>query len=99
MKKYNNNKTTYNKKIYYDLTYYPNKIKESIDDIYIITNDGDRLDLLSEQFYGDSSMYFIISLANPDVISFDSLYVPQGTQLRIPKNINEVISDIKTNNI
>lgn len=53
-------------------------------DIYVETEFGDRLEKLAEQFYSDSSLYWIIAIANPDMISFDSIYLPLGTQLRIP---------------
>jgi hypothetical protein len=33
------------------------KIKESLNDIYIITKDGDRLDLLAKKYYKDSDLW------------------------------------------
>ena len=38
---------------------YPN-IPKSDSDIYVVTQTGDRLDQLSNQFYGDSSLWWII---------------------------------------
>ena len=67
---------------YRSSTRYPN-ITLSIDDAYIITQYGDRLDNLAYQFYQDSSYWWIISAANPDLPK-DSLYPPLGYQLRIP---------------
>ena len=55
----------------------------SNNDIYVITNSGDRLDILAQQFYGDSSLWWIISIANSN-LSQNSLFIPEGTQLRIP---------------
>ena len=38
---------------------YPN-IPKSDSDIYVVTQTGDRLDALENQFYGDSSLWWII---------------------------------------
>lgn len=75
---------------YYKPNFYP-EIPLSENDIYIITDFGDRLDLLADQFYGDVTLYWIISSANPNKLSFGSLFITEGTQLRIPTNTNEII--------
>ena len=67
---------------YYRDNKYP-RIPLSVNDIYVITNSGDRLDILAQQFYGDSSLWWIISIANSN-LSQNSLFIPEGTQLRIP---------------
>ena len=69
---------------------YP-EIPRSSDDIYVITNFGDRLDLLANQFYGDSTLYWIIAAANPNSVDFGSLFMQEGSQIRIPVNLNEII--------
>jgi phage tail protein X len=72
----------------------------SENDIYVITDFGDRLDLLAYQFYQDVTLYWIISAANPNSVRFGSIFIPQGTQLRIPTNINEIINSYNNlNNI
>lgn len=76
--------------VYYKPNFYP-EIPLSDTDIYVITDFGDRLDLLAFQFYKDISLYWIISAANPDKVSFDSLTLTPGTQLRIPINLNDII--------
>lgn len=76
--------------VYYKPNFYP-EIPLSESDIYVITDFGDRLDLLAFQFYKDTSLYWIISCANPDKVSFGSLTIPVGTQLRIPTDINGII--------
>lgn len=81
---------------YYKGNKYPD-IPLSENDIYVITVFGDRLDILAQQFYGDSSLYWIISSANP-TLSFSSLYAPVGTQLRIPNNVSEVLAAYRTLN-
>ena len=60
-------------------------------DIYIFTEFGDRLDLLANQFYDDVTLYWIIAIANPNEVSFGSLFLNEGTQLRIPINISSII--------
>ena len=56
--------------------------EKSDNDIYVITDDADRLDLLANQFYGDSTAWPIIASANS--IGLGSLSVESGKQLRIP---------------
>lgn len=66
--------------------YYKNVIYPEIplheDDIYVITTGGDRYDVLAQQFYKDSSLWWVIATANTS--NMDSLVVEQGIQLRIP---------------
>jgi phage tail protein X len=69
-------------KRYYAQSKYP-EVPLSDDDIYVITTVGDRLDILAQQFYGDSSLWWVISSANNN-LSQNSLFIPEGTQLRIP---------------
>ena len=75
---------------YYRTVFYP-EIGPSESDIYVETEFGDRLDLLANRFYGDVTLYWIISISNPDVISLGSISPPPGTQLRIPVNISGII--------
>ena len=69
---------------------YP-EIPLSVNDIHVYTTEGDRLDLLAEQFYNDINLYWIISSANPDKISFSSLFLSPGTELRIPTELGSII--------
>ena len=55
-------------------------IPKTDSDIYVITQDGDRLDLLANQFYGDVNLWWYIAKANG--LTFMS--IPIGTSLRIP---------------
>ena len=75
---------------YYRTVFYP-EVEPSETDIYVQTEFGDRLDLLANQFYSDVSLYWIIAIANPNVVSLGSLTPPVGTQLRIPINISTII--------
>ena len=58
-------------------------IPESNDDIYVITQYGDRLDLLANQFYNDPTLWWYIAKAN----DLKTMVVPVGTSLRIPGSI------------
>ena len=49
-------------------------------DIYVITQDGDRLDHLANQFYGDVNLWWYIAKAN----GLTFMNIPVGTSLRIP---------------
>ena len=59
-------------------------IPESDDDIYVITQDGDRLDLLANTFYNDSTLWWYIAKAN----GLKVMNIPIGTSLRIPGSTN-----------
>lgn len=75
---------------YLGSTLYP-EIPYSENDIYVYTTEGDRLDNIAYQYYKDATLYWVIATANPQV-SFASLFVPIGTQLRIPSNLSDIIS-------
>jgi len=81
---------------YYGTTKYP-RIPLSLGDIYVYTTQGDRFDLLAEQYYSDSSLWWIISMANSDLPQ-NSYYIPEGRQIRIPQDIGSVISQFKALN-
>ena len=66
-------------------------------DVFLYTMRGDRLDNLSYQFYGDPSLWWILSVANPDLPN-DSLYPTIGFQLRVPSNVSQIISDFNNLN-
>jgi len=92
MDRYRNIKTLKNTQgiEYYRGTKYP-EIPLSENDIYVITVTGDRLDIIANRYYGDSTLYWIISAANPSQ-SFSSMYLIEGSQLRIPNNISNVLA-------
>lgn len=74
---------------FYSTVRYP-QIPLSENDIYILTEETDRLDLLANQFYGDSSLWWVISAAN-DNLSKNSIVLEPGLQLRIPSSPSLVI--------
>lgn len=75
---------------YYRDSKYP-RIPLSSDDIYVITTVGDRFDLLANQYYSDSTLWWIISIAN-ETLHQNSLFIPVGTQIRIPVNVQDIIN-------
>jgi hypothetical protein len=46
---------------------------------------GDRFDTLAQTYYQDSTLWWVISIANQDLPQ-DSLLIPPGMQIRIPSN-------------
>jgi len=76
---------------FYSTSFYPT-IPLSSNDIYVITDDRDRYDLLANQYYNDSSLWWIIASANP-LISPTSIFPPVGSQIRIPTNITSILRE------
>ena len=56
------------------------------------------MDLLANQFYNDPTLYWVIASANPDEIELDSLSVKGGIQLRIPIQLESILSNYETAN-
>ena len=71
---------------------YP-EIPLSVNDIYVTTTTGDRLDLLADQFYNNSDYWWIISCANPNIIRRDGFYLKPGLEIRIPQNVQKIIEN------
>jgi nucleoid-associated protein YgaU len=66
-------------KLYRSTKFYT-PIPESSTDVWVITQHGDRLDLLANQYYQDPSMWWYIARANN--LKFNNLEA--GTTIRIP---------------
>ena len=66
----------------YNTTLY-NKIPLRDDDMYIITQHGDRLDNLADRFYKDSRLWWYIAHAN----RLTSINLDEGISLRIPATL------------
>jgi len=75
---------------YYKPNYYP-EIPFDASDLYVVTEFGDRFEALADQFYSDTTLYWIIATANPNKVSLGSLFIDEGSQIRIPLNINAII--------
>lgn len=74
--------------IKYNTTYYQN-IPERNSDILLITQEGDRLDNLATQFYGDPNLWWFIAKAN----NLKVMNVPAGTSIRVPVDTSEAFGD------
>lgn len=77
-------------KQYRNTTVYPD-IPLSDNDYYVITTAGDRYDTLADQFYNDHTLWWVIASANTSERA--SLIVQPGIQIRIPGNIDIIISN------
>jgi hypothetical protein len=92
-------KTKINGNLVYKTSYYP-EVPLSSNDIYVYTTQGDRFDTLAQQYYGDSSLWWVISIANTAVAGTDlpsdlpqnTLVIPEGLQIRIPANYSIVVN-------
>tara|TARA_R110000823_G_scaffold259267_2_gene380484 strand:- start:1121 stop:1441 length:321 start_codon:yes stop_codon:yes gene_type:complete len=76
--------------IYTNVARYP-EVSQSSNDIYAITEFGDRFESLAYQFYGDTTLWWIIAISNPNIVKFNSIFLPIGSQIRIPQNIAPII--------
>ena len=85
-KKTHDGRTVYRPKLY------PN-IPLRDDDVYVMTELGDRLDTLAFQYYQDPTLWWIIATANN--INDATFYVEPGVQLRIPSDTNTILNDLQ----
>jgi phage tail protein X len=85
-------KTKINGNLVYQTSRYP-EVPLSPNDIYVYTTQGDRFDTLSQQYYRDSSLWWVISIANTDKVNQSTLIIPEGLQIRIPANYSVIIQD------
>ena len=83
--------TEIRKKPFYGTTKYP-EVPLEFSDIYVITTVGDRIDVMANEFYGDSSLYWIIASANPQLTQ-QSMFPPIGIQIRISQNIGALVNN------
>jgi phage tail protein X len=90
-------KTKIDGNLVYQTSRYP-EVPLSENDIYVYTTQGDRFDVLAQQYYGDSSLWWTISIANNDKLNQSTLVIPEGIQIRIPANYSNIISNFNTIN-
>lgn len=79
-------------KLVYQTSRYP-EVPLSSNDIYVYTTQGDRFDILAQQYYKDSSLWWVISIANTDKVNQSTLVIPEGIQIRIPSTYANVVRD------
>lgn len=66
-------------------------------DTYVTSQFGDRYDLLADDYYQDTTLYWIISRANTH-LNQNSLLIEPGETIRIPANVSEIVSQYKALN-
>jgi hypothetical protein len=82
----------YTKKKYLGSVLYP-KIKPNDNDMYIISQQSDRLDILANKYYSDPSLWWVIAVANN--LNNASLSIEPGIQMRIPSNVSKILNDLE----
>mgnify|MGYP001461767964 FL=1 len=89
MSRYKNTKTVRDddKILKYESTIYQ-KVPENNTDIYVITQSGDRLDSLANQFYGDSQLWWFIAHVN----NINTMNLEAGLRLRISLDLEKAQS-------
>ena len=78
-------------KSYMASTIYP-RVKANDNDFYIISEAGDRLDLLAKKYYNDTSMWWVIAIANN--LNDANFFVKEGLQLRIPSDTSTILNNL-----
>lgn len=79
-----------NNKTVYRTSRYP-EVPLSENDIYVYTTQGDRFDTLANIYYKDSSLWWVIAIANTDINNQSSMNIPVGSQIRIPADYSSIV--------
>ena len=58
-------------------------------DIYLLTQEGDRLDNLANEFYGDPTLWWFIARVN----HLNTINIPANTSLRLPVSLEDATSE------
>jgi nucleoid-associated protein YgaU len=58
-------------------------------DMYVITQEGDRLDNLANEYYKDPNLWWFIARVN----NLSTMNVPAGTSLRIPSSTTDAAGE------
>jgi len=67
-------------------------VKRNQQDLYILSKETDRLDLLSQKYYSTPKFWWVIALANK--LGKGSLFCKPGLQLRIPYDPTQFENEI-----
>lgn len=84
---------TINGRRFFSTILYPNNLPFSDNDTYIITESGDSLTTISNTFYSDPELWWVIASVNSNIRK-DSLRLSPNIQLRIP-DLDEYTSEFK----
>ena len=76
-------------------TIYP-AILPRVTDLYIVVRDGQRMDTLANEYYGNPSMWWIIAQANN--ITGGTLFLKPGSSIRIPKDLASIQRELEKAN-
>ena len=76
----------------YQTTRYPSFPKQQ-SDLYIISRETDRLDLLANEFYKDPRYWWVLADANK--LNNGSMLIPPGKQIRIPFPITDLLENLR----
>ncbi len=80
MSRYDNiSKVKTNKKVSIGTSYLP-KFEEKNSDILLIATEGDRCDLIAQEYYGTPELWWFVASVN----NLKSNNIEAGTQLRVP---------------
>ena len=63
------------------------KVEDKNSDILLIATDGDRCDVISQQYYGTPDFWWFIASVN----KLKSNNIEAGTQLRVPVSTEEAV--------
>ena len=63
------------------------KVEDQNSDILLIATQGDRCDMISQQYYGTSDFWWFIASIN----NLKSNNIEAGTQLRVPVSTEEAV--------
>ena len=58
-------------------------------DIYLLAQEGDRLDNLANEFYGDPTLWWFIARIN----HLNTINIPAGTSLRLPVSLEDAAGE------
>ena len=91
-------KTDIENKIFYKIPQWIHKNYErdfsDIPSKEFIIQEGDRLDIIAEQLYGDPTYWKALMIFNSDIVSDFFEDLTPGTVIRLPLEISKVISRI-----
>lgn len=88
--------TTSKGKQYFKAKKFPS-VPPAESDLYVVTVESDRLDVLAYTFYKDPTLWWVIAAVNNNV-TLGSMFPIPGTQLRIPTDLNRVLTILNSAN-
>ena len=76
----------------YNSVLFPQINPRNTDSVIIVKEGTNRLDSLAYQYYGTTTLWWVISQANH--LGGDTMYAPVGQKIRIPHHIEEIMRDM-----